>query len=91
VIRAGEVADDDQGPGAYHLACLGHSSQQVQELLPADTGGFDDLVERPSRKVAGVHRHDHAVPMVWVAEDVVTSFDAVEAPAAPFQRAHRAA
>lgn len=41
--------------------------------------------------VTCVHRHDDAVSMVWVAEDVVTSFDAVELPAAPFQRAHRVA
>lgn len=74
-------------PAASH-AC---GSKQFQKLLPADTGGFDDLVERPSREVARVHRHDHAVTMVWVAKDVVTSSDAIELPAAPFQRAHRLA
>lgn len=64
-------------------------SEESQELITTDTGRFDDRVERPSREVAGVHRHDHAVPVVWVPEDVVASSDSIELPAAALQRAHR--
>lgn len=38
-----------------------------------------------------MHRHDHAVVMVWVPEDVMAPPDAIELPAAPLQRTHRLA
>jgi len=64
-------------------------SEQSQELLATDTGRFDDRSERPSGQVAGVHRHDHAMPMVRVTEDVVASPDSIELPAALLKRSHR--
>jgi hypothetical protein len=44
--------------------------------------------ERPPREVARVHRHDHAVRVAWVPEDVMASSDSIELPAAALQRAH---
>ena len=65
--------------------------EQPQELLATDARRVDDRVQRPSRQVARVHRHDHSMPMIRVTEDVVASSDAIELPAAPLQPANRLA
>ena len=36
-----------------------------------------------------MHRHNDAMPVVSVLEDVVASLDAIELPATPFERADR--
>ena len=45
----------------------------------------------PLARSRSVHRHDHAVPMVRMAGDVVASPDSIELPAAALQRTHRLA
>jgi hypothetical protein len=36
-----------------------------------------------------VHRHDDAMPLFGMTEDLMASSDSIELPAAPLQRAHR--
>lgn len=62
------------------------SSDQLEEVLPAEAGCFDDLVEGSSGEVAAVHRNHDAVTVVGMAEDVVAALGAVELPAAALQR-----
>jgi hypothetical protein len=65
--------------------------EQSQELVAAEPDASTIAFSVPSGEVARVHRHDHPVPMIRVAEDVVASPDSVELPAAPLQRTHRLA
>jgi hypothetical protein len=76
-------------PAAYTCLQCQSRSEQSQELVTADAGGVDDRVERAASQVVRVHRHDHTVPMLRVAKDVVAPPDPIELPAAPLQRAHR--
>ncbi len=64
-------------------------SQQLQELIAVDSGGFNDLVEGALRQVSAMQRNDNTMAVIWMTKDVVTSLDAIEAPAAPLQHADR--
>lgn len=61
--------------------------QQPEKFVSGRPRCIDDLVQRALRQISGVHRHDDAMRVIGMPEDVVAALNPIKLPAAPFQRA----